>query len=101
LSFLGILDWTEPWYWVVASLVAWAAVVVFWLVTPDLVLIPLIVAILITLMAIVYLFVPLGESGSAAKIDKVTKKQRCRVCHQYFDTLIDGTCQKCHQTIKE
>ncbi|MFX0115211.1 MAG: hypothetical protein ACFFB3_11745 [Candidatus Hodarchaeota archaeon] len=96
-----ILDWTEPEYLFGAAIAAWVVTVVWWFIAPETILIPLVVAIALTLFAIAFFFIPIGESGSSPKTDKTTGKHRCRVCHQYFDELIDGRCQNCRQTLGE
>lgn len=101
MSFLGILDFAEPWYLVALALTSWAAVVVVWFIAPDYVLVAALIALILTILAAILLFVPLGISGSAAVTDKATGKKRCRVCHKYYapDQLSDNVCAGCRQTL--
>ncbi|MFX1514526.1 MAG: hypothetical protein ACFFCQ_18310 [Promethearchaeota archaeon] len=100
MSFDSILEWTEPWYWAVATIIAWLIVGVVWIAAPDLIIWPLIGAILVSIFMVIFFFIPLGQSGSAEKIDRETGKRRCRVCHNFFDELHDGVCYNCYQTIQ-
>ncbi|MHA2231764.1 MAG: hypothetical protein ACXAB4_04675 [Candidatus Hodarchaeales archaeon] len=98
ISDIGVI---EPWYAVVTAGISWVIVLGVWLFAPDYILIPLVIAVLLTLLAILlYMIEP--ESGSTTKIDKPTGKHRCRVCHQYFprDQLLDKTCPDCRQTLR-
>ncbi|MHA2231765.1 MAG: hypothetical protein ACXAB4_04680 [Candidatus Hodarchaeales archaeon] len=99
LSFLDFFQ--EPWVIIVLASVSWFATLVIWVVSPEYVLIPLVISILLTIFAIVLFFIETG-TDSSAKIDKATGRHRCRVCHSYFppDQLKDKTCPNCRQTLR-
>ncbi len=100
MSFFDLLDWAEPRYLIGVTVAAWIVTFILWMISPELVPVALIIAILLSIFTVVFLFVPISESGSAAKVDKMTGKQRCRVCHQYFDELLDGICYNCNQQVE-
>lgn len=98
ISDIGVI---EPWYAVIAAVISWVIVLGVWLFARDQIIIPVVIAVLLTGLAIL-LFMIEPESGSTTKIDKASGKHRCRVCHQYFppDQLMDKTCANCRQTLR-
>ncbi|MFW9916507.1 MAG: hypothetical protein ACFFGZ_12950 [Candidatus Thorarchaeota archaeon] len=101
MGIFDLLDFAEPWVFVSLAVTSWAAVVVVWFIAPDYVLVAALIALILTILAAILLFVPLGISGSAAVTDKATGKKRCRVCHKYYapDQLSNNVCAGCRQTV--
>ena len=101
MSVFDIMDIFEPIYLIGLTLISWVIVIIVWLIAPDLVLFPLLLAIVLSLLTIFIMLVPISESGSKPKTDTKTQKSRCRVCHGYFNELVDGTCKTCSINIRD